>query len=336
MGRTVVLLILFILLGAGTIWYLGGERSADKTTLLGADRAFAVENTASIHKIFLADRNGRNTTLERKEDYWIYNQKYRARDNAINNILDAIKRVQIKYKPPQAAVKDMINSLATEGIKVELYGADNKLIKAYYVGGSTADETGTFMIMEGAEQPYVSSIPGWQGNIRFRYNLKGDEWREKSVFMEEAEQIKSVSIEYPRQRSKSFRLEKQDKGYEIRPLFDITSEINAPYKKGSAESFLIGFERLMAEAFINNHEKKDSIRNLIPFAIISLTNLQEETKIVKFFPKYLEGEIDRDTGGFTGKGIVERYYVDCGNGDFMIAQHRLLKKVLWAYEFFYD
>lgn len=336
MGRTIILLILFLLLGGGTLWYLSGDRADRRTSLLGADRDFAVENVESIQKIFLADRNGENTTLERKGKDWVYDQKYIARPNAMTNLLDAIKRVQIKYKPPQAAVKDMVNSLATEGIKVEIYGKENTLIKAYYVGGSTADETGTFMIMDGADQPYVCFIPRWQGNIRFRYNLSGDEWRDKSIISKEANQIKSVSIEYPRQRNRSFTLEKKENGYEIYPLFEITNEITNPYKKGSAESFLVGFERLMGEAFANNHPKRDSIRRLIPFAVIALTDLKGDTEIVKLFPKYLEGEIDPNTGEFTGEGIIERYYVEKGNGDFMLAQDRLLRKVLWAYEFFFE
>ncbi|MCB9291126.1 MAG: hypothetical protein H6560_27725 [Lewinellaceae bacterium] len=55
----------------------------------------------------------------------------------------------------------MVESLATEGMKVELYDKDGGLLKAYYVGGSTSDERGTYMIMEGAEQPYVPTFrPG--------------------------------------------------------------------------------------------------------------------------------------------------------------------------------
>ena len=64
----------------------------------------------------------------------------------------------------------MVKSLASEGIKVELYDRKGEKIKAYYVGGATPDERGTYMIMENAEEPYVAHIPSWEGNLRFRFN----------------------------------------------------------------------------------------------------------------------------------------------------------------------
>ena len=119
MNRTLILLIVFLILGGGTAWYLLNKED-DKTTLAGLDRDFAVENADDIQKIFLADRHGSKVTLQRSGDHWIYNGEHRARPNAIENLLDAITRVQMKYKPPRAAVKPMIESLATEGIKVEI------------------------------------------------------------------------------------------------------------------------------------------------------------------------------------------------------------------------
>ena len=67
MNRTVVLLIAFLLLGGGVFWYLsqGGD---EKTTLAGADRAFKVEDIEQVHKIFIADRRGERTTLERRDN----------------------------------------------------------------------------------------------------------------------------------------------------------------------------------------------------------------------------------------------------------------------------
>ena len=97
----------------------------------------------------------------------------------------------------------MVSNLATEGIKVEIYDRQDELIKTYYVGGAPPDERGTYMMLEGFEQPYVAHIPGWDGNLRFRYNLVGDEWRSRILFPGELEEIESVSIAYPRQRSKS-------------------------------------------------------------------------------------------------------------------------------------
>lgn len=323
MKRTTLFLIIFLLLGSATTWYILSKPD-EKTSLAGADRRFKVENTEEIYKIFIADRDGAKTTLERKDGYWLYNGKYTARPNAMDNLLDAIRRVEIQYKPPTAAVKNMITSLATEGIKVEIYNKNNKLLKSYYVGGATADERGTYMIIDGAEQPYVASIPGWEGNLRFRYNLTGDDWRDKTVFAEKAENIESVSIEYPKNRNKSFRLERKGNNYTITPFYETTPKIQRPYKEGSAERYLEGFRSLGAEAFENENPKRDSIRQLVPFSIITLKNKEGNERIVKLFPLF--GTSDQ----------VERYLADVNTGDFMLVQHLVFGKILWGYEFFFE
>ncbi|MBK7936223.1 MAG: hypothetical protein IPJ82_03720 [Lewinellaceae bacterium] len=141
MKRTLLLAVLFLLLGGGA-WY-ALNKNAQSGSRNSWDMEFAVPNTGDICKIFLADRNGQTATLERKEGYWLYNGKSRARPTAINSLLETIGKINVWYIPPKAAEKSMINSLAAEGIKVEIYDKDGKKMKSYYVGGVTNDEQGT-------------------------------------------------------------------------------------------------------------------------------------------------------------------------------------------------
>lgn len=335
MNRTVVLLLLFLGLGGLTGWYLL-SREDQQTTLAGWDRDFAVENTSVIHKIFIADRQGNRTTLERLDGYWLYNGRWRARTNAVENLLDAIGRLEMKYKPPQAMVEYMIKDLAANGIKVELYDQTGEQIKAYYIGGATVDETGTFIIREGAEQPYVGHLPGWTGNLRFRFNLKGEDWRDRTVFRYEPEQIQAVTVEYPKQKNKSFRLERVGRTIEVSPFYDITPRNAQPVSPSRVEAFLTGFESLGAEAFENENPRRDSVRRQVPFSIISVTDREGATRSARLFPLYPRRAVDPSTGRVVGPDQVERYFADVSTGDFMLIQHRVFKKVLWAYGFFFE
>lgn len=337
MNRTLILLAAFLLLGGATFWYLT-QGEGEKTTLSGADRAFAVRDIGKVHKIFIADRQGERTTLERRDGYWLYNGRYKARPSVMEPLLEAISRVQIKYKPTEAAVEHMVQTLATEGIKVELYGKGDELIKAYYVGGSTSDERGCYMIMEGAEQPYVAYLPAWEGNLSVRFRLYGDEWRDKTLFAEEVENIQSVSIEYPKQRDQSFRLENKAGGYEVSPFYDITPEIKRPFRAGSAEAFLANFRSVGSEAFRNDYSGRDSIRQLAPFSIITLVNRQGDTTQVKLFPIVPENIISHDvkTGDYIlSSSAIERYFADRNGEDFYLAQHLVLQKLFWGYSSFF-
>lgn len=337
MNRTLFLLIAFLLLGGGVLWYLAAGED-EKTTLAGADRAFAVDDIEQVHKIFIADRRGERTTLERRDGYWLYNGRYKARPSVMRPLLDAIARVRVKYKPPQAAMENMVQALATEGIKVELYDKQGGLIKAYYVGGSTSDERGTYMIMEGAEQPYVTELPAWEGNLSVRFRRYGDEWRDKTLFAEEVDNIQSVSIEYPKQRNQSFILENTEKGYEVRPFYDITPEIRRPYKQGSAEAFLTNFESVGAEAFRNKFPGRDSISQLVPFSIITLVDKQGDTTRVELHPIVKENIITHDvkTGDYVLlNSEIERYFANLNDEDFLLAQHLVLQKLFWGYGSFF-
>lgn len=334
MNKTLSLLVLFLLLGGMTFWYLSRGED-ERTTLAGWDRDFKVEDTERIHKIFLADRQGGRVTLERRGGYWLYNGKWKARPNAMENLLDAVGRLEMQFKPPQAMVDGMIRDLAANGIKVELYDRQGALIKAYYVGGATADERGTYIIREEAEQPYVAHIPGWSGNLRFRYNLRGDDWRDKSIFDYDPDEIREVTVEYPKQKNKSFRVEKTGDSYRVRPFYDITPASETAPARGLVEAFLTGFESLGAEAFENQNPRRDSIRQLVPFSIITVTDIEGATREVRLFPIFPK-RTPFASPPLEGADVVERYFADISNGDFMLAQHRVVKKILWAYPFFFE
>ncbi len=336
MNRTFLYLIIFLALGGATWWMLSESEKDEKTSLLGADRKFKIEQPETIQKIFIADRTGNNTTLVRKGTEWIYNDKYIARSNAVENLLDAITRVQIKYQPPQQAVKHMISSLATEGIKVEIYGDQDKLLKSYYVGGSTSDERGTYMMMADASQPYVTNIPNWSGNIRFRYNLKGDDWRDISIFKYKIENIAKVEVEYPKQRNKSFKIIREGKDFTVSPFFDITPKINEPLPQGKIEQYLVNFEKVSSRGFDNKNAEKDSISGTIPFCRIALEDIDGKTTNLEMFPIQPEISFDEKTGEALPLGEVQNYYAVLNEEDFIVVSHKVIKNLLWAYEFFYQ
>lgn len=340
MKRTVILLVLFLLLGGGAFWYLSTDDERNKMTLTGSDRDFALTDMSQLHKIFIAGRKGERTTLIRDgQGGWAVNGQGKANPNVVEPLLEVIQNVRIKYKPSDNALKNMVNVLATQGYKVELYDKEENLLKAYYIGGSTADERGTYIILDGAEQPYVAEIPGFSGNISVRFSRFGDEWRDKTLFSEAVGDIKYLSVEYPKQKNQSFILEATGKAYNIKPFYDITPEIQRPFKEGSVEAFLVNFKSVGAEAFRNEHNARDSILQTIPFCSVTLVNADEDTTRAVFYPIIKETTTtqDRKTGDYvTTGGYIDRYFVLRNQRDFMLAQHIVMQKIFWGYGSFYQ
>lgn len=331
MKKNNLLLLVFLLLAGGTAAYFLTKKQGASSTL-GWDRNFKVENPDDIHKIFIAKRSGETTTLERQGDHWLYNGKWKANPGVMDNVLEAITKVEMQSVPPVEAVKTLVEELAGRGIKVEIYDKRGKKIKAYYVGGVTSDARGTAMIMENSEQPHIVELPLMEGQIRTRYDLSGDNWRDRSVFQYKPEEVQSVSVEYPLNRSKSFQLTRQGSDFSVKPLNPNTAPIQRPVSEANVETYLTGFENTMAERFNNGYGSKDSIRqNVTPFSIVSITDRKGTELKVAFYPFF---KTDPHTGEISLK-VVERYSADMSTGDWMMVQHRVFQKIFWAYEGFF-
>ena len=106
-----------IILMAALIWFL----SSDSKSTISLENNFAISDTASVSKIFIADRNGTTITLNRNEKNWVINNKYEVRKDAIKTILTTINQIRIQRPVSITAFDNVIKNLATTGVKIEIY-----------------------------------------------------------------------------------------------------------------------------------------------------------------------------------------------------------------------
>ncbi len=337
MKKTLVLLLVFVLLGGGVYWFTQ-ESKGPITTVKAGDRDFAVKNTDQIGKIFIADRTGLESTLDRKDGGWIYNNSYKVRQDAVGNLLQTISELEVKFIPPNKGIPVIVKTLAAHGVKVEIYDLQGEMMKTYYVGGTTNDERATYMIMDEAEQPYAMHIPTMEGNLRLRYRIDGDDWRDRAVFSDKPADIDFVSIEYPKQKNKSFIIERKDSGYEVSPFYDVTPTITKSFRKGYDEKFFKEFTGLIAESFQNDKPDKEAILSMVPFAIVTVKNKKGQETSAKFHAvRHLDSDGSKmDNADLNAKSAIERYNVAHSSGDFMLAQQLLFGKIFWSYESFFE
>ncbi|MFK7773601.1 MAG: DUF4340 domain-containing protein [Saprospiraceae bacterium] len=342
MKRTLILLVLFLVLGTGA-YYLMKNQDNSSTTSWNEAGDFAVENVDDIYKIFIADRQDYRVLLERKNGYWSYNKKFKAKKTQIDDLLNTIKGVRMKYTTPRVAEDNMRKNLATSGVKVEIYDKNDNKMKVYYVGGSTGNSLGTYFIMEGSTEPYVMHIPSFQGMLKGKFLKQDDDWKDLMMFGEQVEEIQSVSVDYPKQKSKSFKIErKSEGGFDVKPFYEGTPEIEKTVLNAAVEKYLIGYGVMMAEAFENKNPHRDSIITTLPFVTISLTDTKGDTKVCRLFPipqldQY--GNPVLNTGvGMNGKQTIYRYFADYQDqyGDsFRLVQHRNFERLFWGYTYFF-
>lgn len=245
---------------------------------------FAVEDTASINKIFLADKAGHEVTLVRKpNEGWLLNGTEPVRADAINTLLYTIKNVDVRSPAGKAAYNNIMKTIAASGVKIEIYQND-KLTKTYYVGGPTQDHLGTFMYLENSSVPFVTHIPGFDGYLTTRYITNPVDWKGKTVFNYSAGSISSLRMMNNDLPEQSFTLTKAEETYD---LANISGKKIRDADQGKIKAYLSGYSKISFEYYDSNIDpmRKDSVLNAGPFRIIEVTGKDGKKQTLQAYRK---------------------------------------------------
>ena len=81
---------------------------------------FSINDTSSINKIIIWDKSPDTVTLERKNNDWLVNNKFLARTDAIDILLETIYRIRLRNFPQKSALPRILNSMGTYGKHVDI------------------------------------------------------------------------------------------------------------------------------------------------------------------------------------------------------------------------
>ncbi len=335
MKKTLLLLIL-LLVALGVYFYLDSNGSDDKIAAIQKERNFAIDKDL-IHKVTITEKNGKVNTIRRDGELWNVNGN-RMNRNQVFLLTEALSRVKMESIPPVKANKNIMKTMGRIGILVRVYGKNDDILRSYYVGGVPPGERGTYYLMEGYSQPYLMGIPGMEGSTRGRFIKKDTDWLDRAMFRYPEKDINYVSIEYPRSKNSSFELVKEGSSFKVNPLFTYTPIINKDQNKRLTEDYMEGFySGFYTEAYQNEHYLKDSIvTHMNPYVRMKVVNEENDTMSLDLYSYNEVYEFDGEALGPKVDKMVERYYVNVNKGEkFMLTQHTLAKKYLWAYDYFY-
>jgi len=280
MNRNTRILLILLLVAAGA-WYLISKKPWQTSTYT-IDQ-FSFKDTAQIDKIFIADRRGTRILLQKmQQDNWTLNNKYAADVQKINLLKTTLHDVEIRNPVPKSEYNHVVSNMASGAVKVELYASD-KLLKTIYVGESTPDGTGTYMMLEDGEEPYISHIPGFIGYLTPRFLPIEVKWKSKLVFDIEYDKIFSISVTYPDEPTSSFTLEQQNGNYSLKNSNGQVIPCNPAFAKYYAGSFTsLYLESYVDE--ISDHER-DSILNRKPWCKLELKTVTGEQRKLTVYLK---------------------------------------------------
>lgn len=325
MNKTVIIVV-FLLVAAAALLVFNQKKGTIKQEL----KDFAIADTASIDKIFLADKADHRILLEKKSSgQWLVNNIYRAREDVVDNLLKTIRQVEVKAPVPKAAHNSIVAQLATSAVKVEIYQRGS-LAKTYYVGGTTQDYMGTYMLLDKSAVPFIMHIPGFDGYLSTRYSTTEEDWRQRVVFNYPPATIASIEIRYPYHPEFSFLLNTKDHlittGSEKEPIKIDDTLLN---------TYLSFFQQTPFEAWERklSVSQKDSLLATTPVAVINIKEKAGNSNSLKIFLKQTD-QTDSSGNGLPGEYDINRMYAIGSNHDLLLVQHFVFDKILATYKDF--
>lgn len=310
---------------------------------------FSVTDSSAVTKVFLSDKENNSVLLEKKSTgNWQVNGKYKATNDGINVLLKTFMRLEVKEPVAKSARNNVIKRIAAIGTKVEIYQKayrinvfgihlfpHEKLVKTYYVGDATQNLKGTYMLMEGAEEPFIMHLPGFNGFLSSRYSTLEKDWRDHTIFNLALTDIKSVKLEFQEEPEKSYKINAVGNGkYELTSLFK--NQLINDYDTILLLDYLLGFEGINYETSISDNKthNKDSIIKSTPFHILTVTDNSGKVNTIKTFHKAPnEGETEFD--GTPTLYDKDRLYAQFNNGkDFGLIQFYVFDKILRPVTYF--
>jgi Domain of unknown function (DUF4340) len=325
--NNLILILIFAVLGGAAYYFLKNKNN--KTSIVAADQDFAVPRE-KVGKIFIADRKNHQITVSLVNDEWLVQGQHKVKKDVINNCLEAISSIKVKYIPAETTHKTVISEIASHGIKVEVYGKNNDKLKTFYIGSNDNEGSGTYCILENATKPYVMHIPFTYAELQPRFPLLLDDWRDRTIFATRVEDIVSASVEYPEQKSLSFKIDAVN-NFALTPFYAGVPPLPTAPQKGKVQQYLLGFEKAVAEAIENGNPVRDSIIQLQPFSIVTMKNKKGEEMALRIYPKISKEKADPDLRTKT----PDRYYAFSNKGDFYLIQDGVFRKFFWEYKAFF-
>jgi hypothetical protein len=321
-NNKIILIITLILASLALVLVVTNKNS----TIKGELKDFAIKDTNSITKIFIADRAKNKILLERtKENTWRVNNKYDARQDLMTTLLTTIAGLEVQTPAAKAAYNSIVKELASSGIKVEIYQGGDKPSKVYYVGGATQEQTGTFMLLENSSMPFVMSIPGFEGYLTTRFNTSESEWKDKAVFKYKLGNIQSITMDYVGAPESSFIVDKKSGKFEMLNFKTQQADANIDTNK---INIFVNYFKYVAYELEDKPAYKDSILKAGPFCVIKIVDNKGITNQIPLFLKPNDsGKLE--IGGKVAKHDVDHLYTTLDQGRTLLAlQYYIMQNIL--------
>lgn len=321
--RNIQLLLGVLLLGLIALFLV--MFNSKSGTLKGANKNFAINDTASVTKIFLADKLDNQVLLTKNSDgIWMVNETHIANIDNINLLLFTMEHIAVWAPIQKAAHDNIIKRLAVVSTKVEIYQKKHlinfwgiklfereKLTKTYYMGEPNMTSDGNVMLMDGASQAFIVYLPGFRGFVSPRYSAYESDWRDHTVFKTRLPQIQEIKHENILEPEESFLVTKSgSRTFQLTHL--ASGKIVPDYDTITVFDHVSAFRSVKYEAMARNINQNyiDSL-SFYHFYTLTLTDVDGNVTVAEMFhqPELLITDYKKTTEEIEETHNLDKFYI---------------------------
>ncbi len=252
----------------------GGDGLSDKLT---------IKDTSIISKIVI-ENNQDTIILTNKNNKWFINNKFPAKEQALNFLLLVSNQLKIK-NPVMRIYMDSINSeLELNGKTVKFYNNDNDIIKEWKVGNFDKKIGATCIKLKNTEMSFFAYLPGILHDINKIIEKKN--FYETTIFDYKYYELKEIKVSYTDSSELSFGLKINNNKAELYSIK--TGELMTNIDLKAVGRYLTYFEDIKFESIIEGITKaeRDSILIAKPKHKITVTDRNGITKSLNTYERY--------------------------------------------------
>ena len=306
----------------------------DSGPFRSSEKKFGVKDTTNISKIFMADLSGSSVIIERGENGWMLNGQGAARQDLVTTVLLTLQQMEINVPVAKSMYEKVVRDIAGSHTKVEVYDAKGKKIRSFFIGPVSTAYKGNFMITEGSKTPFVVHIPGFDGFVSGRFVIDANQWKDRTVFNIRCENIRELSVRYPRVPDSSFVLTSDGENFTLTNQHTAGKTVNPEI----VTYYFNQFKRINCEVFVADTYKRDSLLSEQAVCELQVTdkngNLQAAS--VYYRPTTYRTKMQFDYQDNQIQFDLDKYYCLMNDRqDLAIIQNFVFGKLFVGPEFFY-
>lgn len=295
---------------------------------------FAIKDTSTVDKLIITDQHMRSIELIRSGQNWTDSKGGCVTQEPIGLMLETIKNVQFKGYVPENSRKNIVKMMVASHTKVQIFQKGN-WVKTWYVGFSTQDHYGTYMLLETPDEksdlPVIMKVKGLNGIIEPRFFADARRWVCTEIFSLDRTEISEVDVKFNDVPSRSFKVLQKGSNYSV---------LSNGKKVGGLDTNLVvhylnNYKKIHFESanFELSKKQQDSVRKTKPFCKMTVKELNGNQTALKMY----RIPFDKKSVNDFGDSVMynpDRFWCQLPSGELVKCQYFVFNPLIMGHIYF--